>query len=138
MIRVLDLDRALAFFALLGLVETRRRDSTSGRFTLVFLATEPGSRRLARLRPRPHPPHLDVSPQHAASRPTSHGSQFKTLNHLGTPTLDRRLLALRHPHLHPEPDPHPRISQALVFTTQFAYAQDRIRPLRACPRRQRT
>ncbi len=43
MIRVLDLDRALAFFSLLGLVETRRRDSKSGRFTLVFLATEPGA-----------------------------------------------------------------------------------------------
>lgn len=43
MIRVLDLDRALAFFRLLGLVETRRRDMPAGRFTLVFLATEPGA-----------------------------------------------------------------------------------------------
>jgi lactoylglutathione lyase len=43
MIRVLDLDRALAFFSVLGLVETRRRDSEQGRFTLVFLATEPGA-----------------------------------------------------------------------------------------------
>jgi len=43
MIRVLDLDRALAFFTDgLGLVETRRRNSESGRFTLVFLATAPG------------------------------------------------------------------------------------------------
>lgn len=44
MIRVLDIDRALAFFVDgLGLVETRRRHSEGGRFTLVFLATEPGA-----------------------------------------------------------------------------------------------
>lgn len=43
MIRVLDLDRALAFFRVLGLVEVRRRDTPAGRFTLVFLATEPGA-----------------------------------------------------------------------------------------------
>lgn len=43
MIRVLDLDAALRFFCdQLGLVETRRRDSERGRFTLVFLATAPG------------------------------------------------------------------------------------------------
>ena len=43
MIRVRDLDAALAFFTVgLGLVETRRRPSESGRFTLVFLATAPG------------------------------------------------------------------------------------------------
>ena len=43
MIRVLDLDAALDFFGdKLGLVETRRRDSERGRFTLVFLATAPG------------------------------------------------------------------------------------------------
>lgn len=39
MIRVLDLNAALAFFALLGLRETRRRDSEAGRYTLVFLST---------------------------------------------------------------------------------------------------
>ena len=39
MIRVLDLDATLAFYALLGLHESRRRDSESGRFTLVFLTT---------------------------------------------------------------------------------------------------
>ncbi|MCB9679988.1 MAG: VOC family protein [Alphaproteobacteria bacterium] len=40
MIRVYDLDAALHFFCdLLGLVEVRRRDVPSGRFTLVFLAT---------------------------------------------------------------------------------------------------
>ena len=41
MIRVLDLDAALKFFCDgLGLVETRRKDVASGRFTLVFLATK--------------------------------------------------------------------------------------------------
>lgn len=39
MIRVLDLDAALAFFDLLGLKEVRRRDHEGGRFTLVFLST---------------------------------------------------------------------------------------------------
>ncbi len=40
MIRVRDLDAALHFFCdLLGLREVRRRDSESGRFTLVFLET---------------------------------------------------------------------------------------------------
>jgi lactoylglutathione lyase len=43
MIRVLDLDRALAFFRELGLQEVRRQDVPAGRFTLVFLATEPGA-----------------------------------------------------------------------------------------------
>ncbi len=40
MLRVRDLDAALDFFVdKLGLREVRRRDSESGRFTLVFLAT---------------------------------------------------------------------------------------------------
>ncbi|PRQ03660.1 Lactoylglutathione lyase [Enhygromyxa salina] len=43
MIRVRDLDAALAFFSLLGLEEQRRRDVPGGRFTLVFLATEAGA-----------------------------------------------------------------------------------------------
>lgn len=43
MIRVRDLDAALAFFALLGLSEQRRHDAPAGRYTLVFLATEPGA-----------------------------------------------------------------------------------------------
>lgn len=38
MIRVLDLDRTISFFKLLGLVETRRHVNEAGRFTLVFLA----------------------------------------------------------------------------------------------------
>ncbi len=43
MIRVLDLDKALDFFVnKLGLLETGRRESEEGRFTLVFLATAPG------------------------------------------------------------------------------------------------
>jgi lactoylglutathione lyase len=40
MLRVRDLDAALAFFVRsLGLRETRRRESESGRFTLVFLSS---------------------------------------------------------------------------------------------------
>jgi lactoylglutathione lyase len=38
MVRVLDLDASIAFYKLLGLVETRRYDNEKGRFTLVFLA----------------------------------------------------------------------------------------------------
>ena len=42
MIRVRDLDAALDFFVdKLGMHEIRRRDSENGRFTLVFLATDP-------------------------------------------------------------------------------------------------
>jgi lactoylglutathione lyase len=42
MLRVLDLDRTLAFFGVLGLKEIRRKEVAAGRFTLVFLATAPG------------------------------------------------------------------------------------------------
>ena len=38
MIRVLDLDKTMAFFSLLGLEETRRYDNEKGRFSLVFMA----------------------------------------------------------------------------------------------------
>jgi lactoylglutathione lyase len=38
MVRVLDLDKSMAFFKLLGLEETRRIESEKGRFTLVYLA----------------------------------------------------------------------------------------------------
>jgi len=38
MIRVLDLEKSMAFFALLGLEETRRYDNEKGRFSLVFMA----------------------------------------------------------------------------------------------------
>lgn len=41
MIRVYDIDAALTFFCDgLGLTEVRRRDSESGRFTLIFLETQ--------------------------------------------------------------------------------------------------
>lgn len=40
MVRVLDLEKSMAFYALLGLRETRRIDSEAGRFTLVFMAPE--------------------------------------------------------------------------------------------------
>ena len=44
MIRVRDLDAALNFFVnQLGLVEIRRREVPSARFTLVFLATDPSA-----------------------------------------------------------------------------------------------
>ncbi len=38
MVRVADLEASIAFFALLGLEETRRWDNEGGRFTLVFMA----------------------------------------------------------------------------------------------------
>lgn len=41
MVRVHDLEKSLAFYCgLMGLVETRRYDSESGQFTLVYLAAE--------------------------------------------------------------------------------------------------
>lgn len=38
MVRVLDLEKSIAFYKLLGLEETRRTESEAGRFTLVFMA----------------------------------------------------------------------------------------------------
>jgi lactoylglutathione lyase len=38
MIRVVDLEKTMAFFELLGLKETRRWDNEGGRFSLVFMA----------------------------------------------------------------------------------------------------
>ena len=38
MVRVKDLDAAVAFWRLLGLEETRRIDNEGGRFTLLFMA----------------------------------------------------------------------------------------------------
>jgi lactoylglutathione lyase len=38
MVRVLDLEASMAFYALLGLRELRRSDNAAGRFTLVYLA----------------------------------------------------------------------------------------------------
>ncbi len=40
MVRVADLEKSMAFFALLGLKETRRMDSEKGRFSLIFMAPE--------------------------------------------------------------------------------------------------
>lgn len=38
MVRVLDLEKSMAFYKLLGLEETRRIDNEGGRFSLIFLA----------------------------------------------------------------------------------------------------
>ena len=38
MVRVIDLDKSIGFFNLLGLNETRRMANDQGRFTLVFMA----------------------------------------------------------------------------------------------------
>ncbi len=40
MVRVQDLDKTMAFFELLGLKQTRRKDYEDARFTLVFMAPE--------------------------------------------------------------------------------------------------
>jgi lactoylglutathione lyase len=40
MVRVLDLEKSMAFYALLGLKEIRRRDDENGRYSLVFMAPE--------------------------------------------------------------------------------------------------
>ena len=39
-----DLDKTMAFFTALGLMETRRKESENGKFTLVFMASAPGKR----------------------------------------------------------------------------------------------
>ncbi len=46
MVRVKDLDKSIAFFELLGLEETDRKQSEGGRFTLVFLCA-PGQEDIA-------------------------------------------------------------------------------------------
>ena len=38
MVRVLDLEKSMAFYQLLGLEELRRHDNDKGRFSLVFMA----------------------------------------------------------------------------------------------------
>lgn len=38
MVRVLDLEKSMAFYELLGLKETRRWENEQGRFTLIFMA----------------------------------------------------------------------------------------------------
>jgi lactoylglutathione lyase len=42
MVRVKDLEKSMAFYALLGLREIRRIDSEAGRFSLVFMAPPGG------------------------------------------------------------------------------------------------
>jgi len=44
MVRILDVEKSLDFYInQLGLIETRRVDVPEGKFTLIFLATEPGA-----------------------------------------------------------------------------------------------
>ena len=38
MVRVLDLEKSMAFYRLLGLEQTRRSDNEKGRFSLIFMA----------------------------------------------------------------------------------------------------
>jgi lactoylglutathione lyase len=38
MVRVKDLEKSMAFYKLLGLVETKRMESEKGRFSLIFMA----------------------------------------------------------------------------------------------------
>ena len=40
MVRVLDLEKSMAFYTLLGLKEIRRRDDENGRYSLIFMAPE--------------------------------------------------------------------------------------------------
>ena len=40
MIRISDIDATLNFFRVLGLKETRRKDSEAGRYTLIFLSAD--------------------------------------------------------------------------------------------------
>ena len=40
MVRVLDLEKSMAFYALLGLKEIRRRDDENGRYSLIFMTPE--------------------------------------------------------------------------------------------------
>ena len=65
MIRLHDLDAALDFFVTkLGLKELRRRDSERGRFTLVFLGTDP------------HGPQLELTHNWDQEEPYSGGRNF--------------------------------------------------------------
>ena len=52
MIRVTDLKASIAFFELMGFVETRRVENDRGRFTLVFLAASGDASGRARSRRR--------------------------------------------------------------------------------------
>ncbi|WP_281558540.1 VOC family protein [Thalassomonas sp. RHCl1] len=65
MVRVLDLDASLNFYInQLGLVETRRSDYPEGKFTLIYLATEPGA------------PEVELTHNWGASETYSQGRNF--------------------------------------------------------------
>lgn len=64
MIRVSDPDATLAFFELIGLVETRRFDSEQGRYTLIFLAA-PGQEGVAEVELTYNWPPADGGPAEA-------------------------------------------------------------------------
>ena len=65
MIRVFDLEKALDFFInKLGLIETRRKDSETGRFSLIFLATAAGE------------PELELTYNWDEERPYTGGRNF--------------------------------------------------------------
>ena len=94
-IRVRDLDAALRFFCEgLGLRELRRRDHPQGRFTLVFLATEPGA------------PEIELTHNWDQAEPYSVGRNF---GHLAYEVDDiyaacQRLVDLGYPVLRPPRD----------------------------------
>jgi lactoylglutathione lyase len=64
MLRVRELDPAIHFFGLLGLKETRRRDSERGQFTLVFLSAGEGE------------PELELTHNWGQETPYSGGRNF--------------------------------------------------------------
>jgi lactoylglutathione lyase len=64
MLRVRELDAAIHFFGLLGLKETRRRDSERGQFTLVFLSAGEGE------------PELELTHNWGQETPYSGGRNF--------------------------------------------------------------
>jgi lactoylglutathione lyase len=64
MLRVRELDAAIHFFGLLGLRETRRRDSERGQFTLVFLSAGDGE------------PELELTHNWGQETPYSGGRNF--------------------------------------------------------------
>lgn len=69
MIRVLDLEASLDFYCnKLGLHEIRRRDSENGRFTLVFLATDPNA--------KPDDPMIELTYNWDQSEPYGGGRNF--------------------------------------------------------------
>ena len=65
MIRVFDLEKSLDFYInQLGLKETRRKDYSGGRFTLVYLAVEEGE------------PEIELTYNWDQAEPYTHGRNF--------------------------------------------------------------